>query len=61
MPLPVLDFANGYQKETHEEVDQVEENCRLEDEGSEEAGKERKSCQEIDEQSYSEKAQQGRG
>jgi hypothetical protein len=59
----VLDFANGYQKEKQEEVDEIKENRRKEDESGKEAGSEADSYQEIGEeggcskQSQTEKAE----
>ncbi len=44
---PVLDCANGYQKENQEEVDEVEEECRPEGKAHEEAGKKGENSQEI--------------
>jgi hypothetical protein len=42
-PAPVLDCANGYQKEDQEKADEIENKCPSEDDAAKDAGAEGKN------------------
>lgn len=56
LPATVLDSAHGYQKENHEEIDEIKEDYQSEGDTRQEAGARAQTFQEISEEGCSQKA-----